>query len=151
MARSIWSGAFTAYFLLNVLGLNYWFALILSPLIVGALGALLERLLLRRLAGLDPLYSLLLTFGLALVIQGMFQNFFGASGMPYPIPAALTGARNLGFMFLPNYRAWVIVFSADRLFFDMVPDREDAAWRLSARGDGKSDSWCAPSASTCRA
>jgi branched-chain amino acid transport system permease protein len=105
-------GAFGAYFLLNLVGLNYWFALILSPLIVGALGALIERVLLRRLAGLDPLYSLLLTFGLALVIQGLFQNFFGASGLPYAIPAALAGGKNLGFMFLPNYRAWVIVFSA---------------------------------------
>jgi branched-chain amino acid transport system permease protein len=105
-------GAFGAYFLLQVLGLNYWFALILSPLIVGALGALLERVLLRRLAGLDPLYSLLLTFGLALVIQGLFQNFFGASGLPYAIPSALAGGTNLGFMFLPIYRAWVILFSA---------------------------------------
>jgi branched-chain amino acid transport system permease protein len=104
-------GAFGAYFLFTLFGLNYWFALVLSPLIVGALGALVERLLLRRLAGLDPLYSLLLTFGLALVIQGIFQNYFGASGKPYPIPTELTGARNLGFMFLPNYRAWVIAFS----------------------------------------
>jgi branched-chain amino acid transport system permease protein len=105
-------GAFVALFLLNELGLNYWFALVLSPIIVGALGALLERLLLRRLAGLDPLYSLLLTFGLALVIQGLFQNFFGASGLPYAIPKALAGGLNLGFMFLPIYRGWVIVFSA---------------------------------------
>jgi branched-chain amino acid transport system permease protein len=105
-------GAFAAYFLLNEFGLNYWFALFLSPLIVGAFGALLERLLLRRLAGLDPLYSLLLTFGLALVIQGVFQNFLGASGKPYAIPGALAGGVNLGFMFLPIYRAWVIVFSA---------------------------------------
>src|ERR1700721_1519087 len=105
-------GAFGAYFLLNLVGLNYWFALILSPLIVGALGALIERVLLRRLAGLDPLYSLLLTFGLALVIQGLFQNFFGASGLPYAIPSALAGGTNLGFMFLPIYRAWVILFSA---------------------------------------
>jgi branched-chain amino acid transport system permease protein len=105
-------GAFCAYFLLNELGLNYWFALILSPLIVGAFGALLEQLLLKRLAGLDPLYSLLLTFGLALVIEGLFQNFFGSSGLPYAIPKELGGGRNLGFMFLPNYRAWVIVFSA---------------------------------------
>jgi branched-chain amino acid transport system permease protein len=105
-------GAFCAYFLLNALGLNYWFALILSPLIVGAFGALLEQLLLKRLAGLDPLYSLLLTFGLALVIEGLFQNFFGSSGLPYAIPKELGGGRNLGFMFLPNYRAWVIVFSA---------------------------------------
>ncbi|WP_158813548.1 branched-chain amino acid ABC transporter permease [Methylocapsa sp. S129] len=105
-------GAFAAYFLLNLLGLNYWFALVLAPLIVGAFGALLERVLLRRLAGLDPLYSLLLTFGLALVIQGLFQNFFGSSGLPYAMPSQLTGATNLGFMFLPIYRGWVVVFSA---------------------------------------
>ena len=105
-------GAFCAYFLLNVAGVNYWFALILSPLIVGAFGALIERLLLKRLVGLDPLYGLLLTFGLALVIEGLFQNFFGSSGLPYAIPRELSGGRNLGFMFLPNYRAWVIVFSA---------------------------------------
>jgi branched-chain amino acid transport system permease protein len=105
-------GAFGAYFLLHGLGLNYWWALILSPVIVGALGALVERTLLYRLRGLDPLYGLLLTFGLALVIQGVFQNYFGASGLPYAIPPQLSGAHNLGFMFLPNYRAWVIVFSA---------------------------------------
>ncbi|MGD0720070.1 MAG: branched-chain amino acid ABC transporter permease [Roseiarcus sp.] len=105
-------GAFVAYFLLEDFGVNYWFALVLSPLIVGAFGALLERLLLRRLTGLDPLYSLLLTFGLALVIQGLFQYRFGASGLPYAIPLALRNGTNLGFMFLPNYRAWVIVFSA---------------------------------------
>jgi branched-chain amino acid transport system permease protein len=105
-------GAFGAYFLLDKFGVNYWFALILSPLLVGALGALVERLLLKRLTGLDPLYSLLLTFGLALVIQGVFQNYFGASGLPYAIPHALAGGVNLGFMFLPIYRAWVILFSA---------------------------------------
>jgi len=106
-------GAFVAYFLLHTAGLNYWWALILSPLIVGALGALLERTLLYRLRGLDPLYGLLLTFGLALVIQGLFQNYFGASGMPYDIPPGLSGPPlNFGFMFLPKYRAWVIVFSA---------------------------------------
>jgi branched-chain amino acid transport system permease protein len=105
-------GAFCAYFLLHTLGLNYWWALIASPLIVGAFGALLERVLLTRLRGLDPLYSLLLTFGVALVIQGVFQNFYGASGMPYAIPPQLAGVRNLGFMYLPNYRAWVIAFSA---------------------------------------
>jgi branched-chain amino acid transport system permease protein len=105
-------GAFCAYFLLGELGLNYWFALVLAPLIVGAFGALLERLLLRRLAGLDPLYSLLLTFGLALVIQGLFQNFFGSSGLPYAMPPQLMGTNNLGFMFLPIYRGWVVAFSA---------------------------------------
>jgi branched-chain amino acid transport system permease protein len=105
-------GAFCAYLLLHVLGVNYWWALICAPLIVGAFGALVERTLLSRLRGLDPLYGLLLTFGLALVIQGVFQNFYGASGMPYAIPPQLAGVRNLGFMYLPNYRAWVIVFSA---------------------------------------
>src|ERR1700691_1652571 len=105
-------GAFTAYFLLHLTGVNYWGALILAPLIVGALGAVMERTLLKRITGLDHLYGLLLTFGLALVIQGLFQNYFGASGLPYPIPPELQGARNLGFMFLPNYRGWVIVFSA---------------------------------------
>ncbi len=104
-------GAFCAYFLLNLAGLNYWWALILTPLIMGAFGALIERLLLKRIAGLDHLYGLLLTFGLALVIQGLFQNYFGSSGLPYAIPSELAGGRNLGFMFLPNYRAWVIAFS----------------------------------------
>jgi branched-chain amino acid transport system permease protein len=104
-------GAFCAYFLLNWAGLNYWFALVLAPLIMGVFGAVIERLLLKRIAGLDHLYGLLLTFGLALVIQGLFQNYFGSSGLPYAIPAALSGGRNLGFMFLPNYRAWVVFFS----------------------------------------
>ena len=104
-------GAFCAYFLLNVLDINYWLALILAPLIIGALGAALERTMLQRLAGLDHLYGLLLTFGLALIIQGLFQNYFGSSGLPYAIPQQLTGGQNLGFMFLPNYRAWVVIFS----------------------------------------
>jgi branched-chain amino acid transport system permease protein len=104
-------GAFCAYFLLNLLGLNYWFALIVSPLVVGALGMIIERTMLQRLAGLDHLYGLLLTFGLALIIQGVFQNYFGSSGLPYAIPRELSGGTNLGFMFLPNYRGWVIIFS----------------------------------------
>ncbi len=104
-------GAFCAYFLLNVLGINYWMALILAPLLIGVLGAVLERTMLQRLAGLDHLYGLLLTFGLALIIQGLFQNYFGSSGLPYAIPQQLTGGQNLGFMFLPNYRAWVVIFS----------------------------------------
>jgi branched-chain amino acid transport system permease protein len=104
-------GAFCAYFLLNVLGFNYWLALILAPLLIGFLGMVLERTMLQRLAGLDHLYGLLLTFGLALIIQGLFQNYFGSSGLPYAIPQQLTGGQNLGFMFLPNYRAWVVVFS----------------------------------------
>ena len=104
-------GAFCAWFMLNGLGINYWFALVLAPLVVGAFGVLIDRLMLQRLAGLDHLYGLLLTFGLALIIQGLFQNQFGSSGLPYAIPPQLTGGQNLGFMFLPNYRAWVIVFS----------------------------------------
>ena len=104
-------GAFCAYFLLNLLGVNYWFALIISPLVVGAFGMIIERTMLQRLAGLDHLYGLLLTFGLALIIQGLFQNYFGSSGLPYAIPRELSGGTNLGFMFLPNYRGWVIIFS----------------------------------------
>ena len=103
-------GAFVAYFLLQA-GINYWGALILAPIIVGLLGAVVERAFLKRIAGLDHLYGLLLTFGLALVIQGLFQNQFGSSGKPYPAPAELRGPINLGFMYLPMYRGWVIVFS----------------------------------------
>ncbi len=101
-------GAFTAWMLLNHLGLGYWWALWLAPLLVGFTGILIERLLLKRLAGLDHLYGLLLTFGLALVIQGLFRNEFGSTGLPYAIPPELRGGQNLGFMFLPNYRAWVV-------------------------------------------
>ncbi len=104
-------GAFCAYFLLNLVGLNYWWALLLSPIVVGIFGMVLERTLLRWLTGLDHLYGLLLTFGLALIIQGLFQNYFGTSGLPYEMPDQLKGGTNLGFMFLPTYRAWVIVFS----------------------------------------
>ncbi len=105
-------GAFAAYFLLQYAGINYWWALILSPIVIGAIGAVVEKLFLKRLQGFDPLYSLLLTFGLALIFQGLFQNYFGASGMPYAIPTELSGAYNLGFMFLPVYRGWVIIASA---------------------------------------
>jgi len=104
-------GAFCAWFLMTKLGLSYWWALLLVPLIVGATGMVIERLMLARLYKLDHLYGLLLTFGLALIIQGLFRNEYGSTGLPYPMPDALRGAQNLGFMFLPNYRAWVIVFS----------------------------------------
>jgi branched-chain amino acid transport system permease protein len=104
-------GAFCAYFLLNRLGVGYWWSLLIAPLVVGAFGVLIERTMLKQLYKLDHLYGLLLTFGLALVIQGIFRHEFGSSGLPYPIPAELAGSRNLGFMFLPNYRAWVIVAS----------------------------------------
>ena len=104
-------GAFAAYFLLQWSGLGYWWALLVAPIVVGLFGIVLERTMLKRLYHLDHLYGLLLTFGFALVIQGMFRNQFGSSGLPYAMPTALTGGRNLGFMFLPNYRAWVIVAS----------------------------------------
>jgi branched-chain amino acid transport system permease protein len=104
-------GAFCAWFLLSALGLGYWPALILAPLIVGVLGIAIERLFLRHIYGLDHLYGLLLTFGLALIIEGVFRQQFGSSGQPYAIPPELRGGQNLGFMFLPNYRAWVIVAS----------------------------------------
>jgi branched-chain amino acid transport system permease protein len=104
-------GAFVAFFLLNYLGLNYWVALVVAPIVVGAIGVAIERLFLQWLYKLDHLYGLLLTFGLALIIEGLFRNQFGSSGQPYQMPAQLTGGQNLGFMFLPNYRAWVIVLS----------------------------------------
>jgi len=104
-------GAFAAYFLLNKLGLNYWWALVIAPLAVGATGVIVERLMLSRLYKLDHLYGLLLTFGLALIIQGAFRHEYGSAGLPYSIPEILSGGTNLGFMFLPKYRAWVIVAS----------------------------------------
>jgi branched-chain amino acid transport system permease protein len=104
-------GAFVAWMCLNYLGINYWAALLLAPIIVGATGIAIERLLLKRIAHLDHLYGLLLTFGLALIIQGVFRNYYGSSGLPYAIPPQLAGGQNLGFMFMPNYRGWVIVAS----------------------------------------
>ncbi len=104
-------GAFAAYFALQWLGLGYWGALLIAPVVVGLFGIVLERTMLKRLYHLDHLYGLLLTFGIALIVQGLFRNEFGSSGLPYPMPSQLTGAYNLGFMFLPTYRAWVIVFS----------------------------------------
>ncbi len=104
-------GAFVAWFLLNKAGVGYWWALLLAPIVVGALGVVIERTMLSRLYRLDHLYGLLLTFGLALIIQGLFRNEFGSSGLPYQIPSQLAGGINLGFMFLPIYRAWVIVAS----------------------------------------
>lgn len=102
-------GAFVTVLGLQYLGINYWFALFLAPLTVGLIGMAIEKGLLRRIAGEDHLYGLLLTFGLALIIEGLFVKFFGVSGSSYPMPDALKGGFNLGFMFLPKYRAWVIV------------------------------------------
>ncbi|MGZ5179731.1 MAG: branched-chain amino acid ABC transporter permease [Ramlibacter sp.] len=104
-------GAFAALFALEKAGINYWLALVVSPLVVGAFGIVLERLLLRRIYKLDPLYGLLLTFGMALIFEGVMRDQFGSSGQSYPVPEALQGVFNLGFMILPIYRAWVILAS----------------------------------------
>jgi branched-chain amino acid transport system permease protein len=104
-------GAFVAWMLLTYTGINYWWALAIVPLVVGATGVVIERLMISRLYHLDHLYGLLLTFGLALIIQGLFRNQYGVSGLPYSIPAELSGGTNLGFMFLPNYRGWVVFAS----------------------------------------
>ncbi len=104
-------GAFVAWMLLTYFGLGYWWALGLAPLVVGVFGVILERVLIARLYKLDHLYGLLLTFGLALIIQGLFRNQYGVSGLPYAIPSELSGGQRLPFMFLPNYRAWVVVAS----------------------------------------
>jgi branched-chain amino acid transport system permease protein len=104
-------GAFAAYLLLQYSGLGYWPALLIAPVIVGISGMIIERLFLQWLYKLDHLYGLLLTFGLALIFEGVTRNYFGSAGLPYTVPESLQGGRNLGFMFLPNYRAWVIVAS----------------------------------------
>jgi branched-chain amino acid transport system permease protein len=104
-------GAYVAWIALDRFGINYWFALVLSPLVVGAIGAIVERLFLKHLYRIDPIYGLLLTFGLALIAEGIFRDRFGVSGQSYATPELLTGATNLGFMVLPNYRAWVVFAS----------------------------------------
>jgi branched-chain amino acid transport system permease protein len=104
-------GAFAAWMMLDKFGINYWYALFLAPLIIGALGAVIERLFLKHLYKIDPIYGLLLTFGLALIAEGIFRELYGVSGQNYEVPAVLSGATNLGFMVLPNYRAWVVLVS----------------------------------------
>jgi branched-chain amino acid transport system permease protein len=104
-------GAYVAWIALEYFGLGYWWSLALAPLLIGAFGVLIERGLLRWLYKLDNLYGLLLTFGLALILEGLFRHHFGVSGQPYPVPAQLAGATDLGFMVLPNYRAWVVLAS----------------------------------------
>ena len=104
-------GAFFSWMLLNFFGINYWFALILAPLGVAIIGVIIEKTMLRWLYQLDHLYGLLLTFGLALIIEGIFRHNFGSSGQPYDLPDIFKGAFDLGFMFLPKYRAWVVVMS----------------------------------------
>src|SRR5687768_13299572 len=104
-------GAMFAWMGLTYFGLNYWVMLVVAPLLVGIFGIIIERLLLRHLYKLDHLYGLLLTFGLTLLIEGFFRSFYGVSGLQYSVPEQLGGARNLGFMILPNYRAWVVLAS----------------------------------------
>ena len=104
-------GAYVAWIALNTFGINYWFALVLAPVIVGALGVVIERTLLKHLYKTDPIYGLLLTFGLALIAEGLFREQFGVSGQSYDVPELLQGATDLGFMVLPNYRAWVVFAS----------------------------------------
>src|SRR5947207_1703185 len=104
-------GAFAAFLLLNHTGLGYWGALIVAPIVVGIFGMIIERTMLQWLYKLDHLYGLLLTFGLALIIEGIARNQYGSAGLPYAMPDSLRGGQNLGFMFLPNYRGWVVVAS----------------------------------------
>jgi branched-chain amino acid transport system permease protein len=104
-------GAFAAWIMLEQFGINYWAALIMAPLTVGILGVVIERLFLKHLYKLDPLYGLLLTFGLALIAEGIFRELYGVSGQNYNVPELLSGSTNLGFMILPNYRAWVVLVS----------------------------------------
>lgn len=104
-------GAFFAWIGLNYFGINYWLALIIVPVVVGVFGILIERSMLRWLYKLDHLYGLLLTFGITLLLEGVFRSFYGVSGQPYQVPALLSGATEVGSMMLPNYRAWVVVAS----------------------------------------
>ena len=104
-------GAFAAWIMMDLFGINYWAALVLAPLTVGILGVVIERLFLKHLYKLDPLYGLLLTFGLSLIAEGIFREMYGVSGQNYNVPELLSGATNLGFMILPNYRAWVVLVS----------------------------------------
>jgi branched-chain amino acid transport system permease protein len=102
-------GAYAAWIGLTYFGFSYWWSLLLAPLAVGTVGLAVERLLLKWLYRLDPIYGLLLTFGIALILEGILRHFYGVSGQPYPVPEALSGATDLGFMVLPNYRAWVVI------------------------------------------
>jgi branched-chain amino acid transport system permease protein len=104
-------GAFAAWIMLDKFGVNYWAALVLAPLVVGGLGMVIERLFLKHLYKIDPIYGLLLTFGLSLIAEGIFRELYGVSGQNYPVPELLSGATDLGFMVLPNYRAWVVLVS----------------------------------------
>ena len=128
-------GAFVAWMLLAWGGLGYWWALLIAPLIVGASGVIIERLMISRLYKLDHLYGLLLTFGIGLIIEGLFRNHFGSSGLPYRIPPQLSGAWDLGFMFMPIYRGWVVVFSLVICLATWIVIEKTRAGRLPARRD----------------
>ena len=104
-------GAYVAWLGMEKFGINYWWSLLIAPLVVGAIGVVIERTLLKHLYKIDPIYGLLLTFGLALIAEGIFRDQFGVSGQQYEVPELLQGATNLGFMVLPNYRAWVVLAS----------------------------------------
>jgi len=104
-------GAYVAFVLLDTFGIGYWYALLIAPVVVGSMGVVIERTLLKHLYKIDPIYGLLLTFGLALIAEGIFRDQFGVSGQSYPVPELLRGATNLGFMVLPNYRAFVVFAS----------------------------------------
>ena len=125
-------GAFCAWFVLERFGVGYWWSLLLAPLAVGLTGVIIERTMLARLYKLDHLYGLLLTFGLALIIQGLFTNAYGSSGQPYRLPQEFVGSYNLGFMFLPKYRAWVDRCLVGRMPRDVVRDRAYQARRVPA-------------------
>ena len=143
-------GAFTAWLLLQYAGVSYWPSLILAPIAVGITGVLFERLLLRHLYHLDHLYGLLLTFGLSLLVEGFFRHLYGVSGQPYQIPEVLEGVYNLGFMFLPKYRVWVVCASlAVCLGTWWLVERTHLGAYLRAATENPP--WCAPSASMSRA
>ena len=143
-------GAFASWMLLQYAGIGYFPALILAPLIIGAFGVVLERTIISRLYKLDHLYGLLLTFGLALVIEGLFRNYYGSSGLPYRIPDVLQGATDLGFMFMPNYRGWVVLAAAGGVLRHLGDHREDLARRHACARRPRTRRWCRRSASTCR-
>jgi len=142
-------GAFVAWFLLEYAGIGYWGALILSPLVVGLVGAIIERLMLKPLHGLDPLYGLLLTFGLALIIQGLFLNAYGSSGLPYSIPETLAGGINLGFMFLPSTEAGSS-FSRSRSVSRLGTSPSEPALALTCAPRPRIPAWSKRLASTSR-
>lgn len=142
-------GAFLAYIGVTQFGLNYWMMLVLAPLLVGLLGIVIERTMLRWLYKLDHLYGLLLTFGLTLLLEGLFRSFYGVSGQTLDVPEQLAGATNLGFMILPNYRAWVVAASiVVCLGTWFVIERRDSAPTCAPAP--RTRNWSKPSASTCR-